>query len=89
MLIDEFTTKEQIIASGKGLNRVDALRAIDKRRETLKEQSMSSGNTYANRMQSNTLDVQTDYYSLGSQKRVLADEKVQKGANNLASKLWE
>lgn len=89
VLIDEFITNEQITASGKGLNRVDALQAIDKRRETLLEQSKNSGSAYASRMQSSKLDVQRDYYVMGSQKLVLADEKVQNGAYKEASKLWD
>ena len=45
-LVDEFTSNEQIVASAKGISPVDALQAIDKRRETLLAQSKSSGNTY-------------------------------------------
>jgi hypothetical protein len=88
VLIDEFTTNEQITASGKGLNRIGALQAIDKRRETLLQQSKNSGSAYAFRMQSSKLDVQRDYYVVGSQKLVLADEKLQNGSYKEASKLW-
>ena len=89
ILVDEFTSNEQITASAKGLSPVDALQAIDKRRETLIEQSKSSGNTYGQRMQPQKLDVQRDYYVTGTRNFVLAEDEIQNGAYGQAIALWE
>ena len=88
-LVDEFTSNEQIVASAKGISPVDALQAIDKRRETLLAQSKSSGNTYGQRMQPQKLEVQRDYYIVGTRNFELADDKIQEGAYHEAIKLWE
>ncbi|MFS4491798.1 DUF6340 family protein [Maribacter sp. 2308TA10-17] len=89
ILVDEFTSNDQITASAKGVSPVDALQAIDKRRETLLEQSKNSGSSYAQRMQPKKLDVQRAYYVLGTRNFELADDKIQEGAYHEAIKLWE
>lgn len=89
ILIDEFTTNEQVNASGKGINQVDALQAIDNRRENLLKQSKQSGSAYGYRMQPIELDVLRDYYAAGSQKLELADIKIENGEYSEASALWE
>lgn len=89
ILVDEFTSNEQIVATAQGLSSVDALQAIDNRRETLLEQSKSSGNSYGQRMQPTKLDVQRDYYVLGTKNFELADDKIQIGAYHEAIELWE
>ncbi|TMM57243.1 hypothetical protein FEE95_12195 [Maribacter algarum] len=89
ILVDEFTSNEQITASAKGISPVDALQAIDKRRETLLEQSKSAGSSYAQRMQPKKLDVQRHYYVIGTRNFELADDKIQEGAYHEAIKLWE
>lgn len=89
LLVDEFTSNEQIVASAKGVSPVDALQAIDKRRETLLEQSKSSGSSYAQRMQPTKLDVQRNYYVVGTRNFELADDKIQNGDYHEAIKLWE
>lgn len=89
ILLDEFTSNEQVVASAKGMNSVDALQSIDKRRETLLEQSKSSGNSYAQRMQPTKLNVQRNYYVTGTRNFELADDEIQKGEYAEAVKLWE
>jgi len=89
LVIDEFTSNEQITASGKGVSAIDALQAIDKRRETLIEQSKNSGSSYAQRMQPQNLDIQRAYYVEGTKNFQLADDKIQDGAYSEAMQLWE
>jgi hypothetical protein len=89
LLIDEFTSNDEIVAKAKGVNPVEALQAIDKRRETLIAQSKNTGNVYGKRMQPTKLDVQRDYYVIGSRNFVLADDKIQNGSYHLAVQLWE
>ncbi|MFK7812602.1 MAG: DUF6340 family protein [Maribacter sp.] len=89
ILVDEFTSNNQIVALAKGLNSVDALQAIDKRRETLIEQSKTSGSSYAQRMQPTKLDVKRDYFVIGTKNFELADDKIQDGAYQEAAALWE
>lgn len=79
ILVDEFTSNEQVVATGKGVNSVDALQAIDKRRETLIAQSKSSGNAYAQRMQPSRLMLQRYYYAAGTRNFALADDQIQGG----------
>jgi hypothetical protein len=89
MLVDEFTSNDQIFASAKGVSSVDALQAIDHRRKTLLEQSKNVGSSYAQRMQPQKLEIQRDYYVLGSKNLVLAHDKILEGAYHEALKLWE
>ena len=89
ILVDEFTSNDQIISSAKGASPIEALQAIDKRRETLLEQSKSSGSSYAQRMQPKQLDVKRDYYVAGTRNFILADDKIQNGAFQEAVTLWE
>ena len=89
ILIDEFTTNEQVNASAKGINQIDALQAIDNRRENLLKQSKQSGSAYGYRMQPRKLDVYRDYYATGSQKMELADAKIENGEYSEASTLWK
>lgn len=89
ILIDEFTSNEQVVATGKGLNSVDALQAIENRKETLIAQSKISGNSYAQRMQPKKIAIQRDYYVTGTRNFELADDKIQDDAYEEAIKLWE
>lgn len=89
MLVDEFTSNNEIIATAKGRSPVDALQAIDHRRETLLEQSTNSGNSYAQRMQPKKLEIQRDYYVIGSQNFKLAYDKIQNGEYKAAEELWQ
>jgi len=89
ILLDEFTSNDQIVASAKGVSPVEALQAIDKRRESLLEQSKSSGSSYAQRMQPKKLDVKRAYYTTGSVNIKLASTKIQEGAYHEATKLLE
>jgi len=89
ILLDEFTSNDQIVASAKGVSPVEALQAIDKRRESLLEQSKSSGSSYAQRMQPKKLDVQRAYYTTGSANLKLANTKIQEGAYQEAARLLE
>lgn len=88
-LIDEFTSNDQIIATAKGISSVDALQAIDHRKETLLEESKNIGSTYAQRMQPRKLEIQREYFAVGSRNFVLADHKIQEGAYDEAIALWE
>jgi hypothetical protein len=89
VLIDEFTSNDQIVSSAKGLSPVDALQAIDNRRESLLNQSKNSGSAYGQRMLPQKRDVQRNYYVLGSRNLTLADDKIQEGAYQEAVKLLE
>ncbi len=89
ILVDEFTSNEQIVASAKGVSSVDALQAIDQRRETLIAQSKSSGSSYAQRMQPRKLEIQRDYYVVGTKNFELAHSKIQEGEFQEAVALLE
>ena len=88
-LIDEFTSNDQIVATAKGVSSVDALQAIDHRKETLLKQSKSIGSSYAQRMQPQKMEIQREYFTIGSKKFALADDKIQDGAYDEAIALWK
>lgn len=88
-LVDEFTSNEQIVASAKGVSPIDALQAIDKRRQILLEQSKNTGSSYGQRMQPRKLDVQRKYYIKGSRNFTLADDKIQNEKYQEAIELWK
>ena len=89
VLVDEFTSHDQVVATAKGVSSVDALQAIDNRRETLLEQSMGSGNSYAQRIRPSKLEVKRNYYVLGTKNFELACDKIQNGSYDEAIQLWE
>ena len=89
MVIDEFTSNEHMVSSAKGISPVEALQAIDKRRETLLAQNKSSGSSYGLRMQPQKLDIQRAYYIMGTRNFILADNKIQDGDLKGASELWK
>lgn len=89
LVIDEFVSNDSMIASGKGISPVEALQAIDKRRELLLAQSKNSGSAYAKRMLPQQLSVFRNYYAVGSKNLALADDKIQEGAYYDAMRLWE
>jgi len=89
ILVDEFTSNDHVVASAKGVSSVDALQAIDHRKETLLEQSKSAGSSYAQRMQPQKLEIQRDYHVVGSKNLQLAADKIQNGAYDEALALWE
>ncbi|MFD0797589.1 DUF6340 family protein [Maribacter chungangensis] len=89
ILIDEFTTNQHVKASGKGINQVDALQAIDNRRESLLKQSKQSGSSYGHRMQPKRASVYREYFISGSKKLAKAHDKIQNGAYHEARLLWE
>lgn len=89
IVIDEFKTNKHIVSSATGVNSVDAFQAIDHRRETLLEQSKISGSSYGTRMNSQKLDVQREYYVVGTRNFALADTKIKKGNLDEAMGLWE
>lgn len=88
-LIDEFTSNDQIVATAKGVSSVDAMQAIDHRKETLLKQSKNIGSSYAQRMLPQKLEIQREYFAVGSRNFVLADEKIQEGEYDEAIALWE
>lgn len=89
ILIDAFTTNEQLKSSAKGINAIAALQSIDNRRENLLKQSKQLGSSYGNRIQPRELSVYRDYYSTGSHKMELADKKIEGGFYSEANKLWK
>lgn len=89
ILVDEFTSNDQVVASAKGVSSIDALQAIDHRKEMLLEQSKNAGSSYAQRMQPQKLEIQRDYYVNGSKNLNLAADKIQEGAYDEATALWE
>ena len=88
-LIDEFTSNEQIVASARGGSPVEALQAIDRRREQLLEQSKQSGSSYAQRMQPQQFAIERDYYAFGTENFKVASKNIQNGEYSEAEALWE
>lgn len=88
LVLDEFTSNEQIVASAKGESPIEALQAINERRETLLKQSKNSGSSYGLRMQPQRLDIQRAYYVVGTRNFTLAALKIENGDMEGAFELW-
>jgi hypothetical protein len=88
-VIDEFVFNDQIVSKGKGSNPIEAYRAIEGRKDTLVEQSMSTGSNYGQRLLPYNNSVERLYFARGSNNLDFADKLLENGDWQGASLLWE
>jgi len=62
LLIDEFTSNNQIVSTAKGLDPYEALQAIEGRAENILEQSTKTGSSYGARLQPYAHSISREYY---------------------------
>lgn len=88
-IIDEIVFKDQFVSSGKGKDAVAAYQAIGDRKETLIQQSRTTGSNYGQRLLPFENDVSRDYYIKGTENLALAASMAEQGDWDGAGRLWE
>ncbi|MBC8768497.1 hypothetical protein H4O18_10885 [Arenibacter sp. BSSL-BM3] len=88
-IIDEFVFNGQVVSKGKGTNRIEAYRAIEGRKDTLVEQSKSTGSNYGQRLLPYENNVERSYFTRGNDNLDLAGKLIENGDLEGASVLWE
>ncbi len=76
LVIDDFTSNEEIVSSAKGVNSLAALKAIDNRRKLLFDKSKQSGSNYGLRMQPQEIEIVRKFYKNENQNFKLADQSI-------------
>ncbi|HSH67955.1 MAG TPA: DUF6340 family protein [Bacteroidia bacterium] len=89
LILDEYSTGDQINYTGAGGNLLQTAEAIVSRKEAVKKLSNQLGYLYVNRMLPYWLNVRRDYYVKGSSNFKIAKRKAQTGNWEQAGKLWE
>lgn len=87
-ILDEFTFNEEIVSTAKGVNPVEALRAIDNRKDSIVLRGRRSGSSYGLRLQPFQRAIYRDYFVKGSERFEMAKDMVVAGDIIGASKLW-
>lgn len=87
-LIDEFLITEQITTMGKGINPIEAAKAITGRKEAVKNSSYHIGKEYALSILPYSTRVKRDYYVKGTNNFKIAKRKAQTGNWDGAAALW-
>ena len=88
-IIDEIVFNDQFVSTGKGTNALAAYQAIGDRKETLIQQSRTTGSNYGLRLLPFENSVAREYYVKGSDNLVLAGDLVEQGDWEGAARLWE
>lgn len=88
-VIDEIVFNDQIVSTAKGANPVDALRAIDNRKETVLEQSRNTGTHYGQRLLPSQQRLVREYFIKGSEHMERAEALLLDGKWQEAAGLWE
>ncbi|MFH6603938.1 DUF6340 family protein [Maribacter algicola] len=87
-VIDEIVFNDQFVSSGKGTDTFAAYQAIGDRKETLIQQSKTSGINYGQRLLPFERTITREYFSKGSENLVLADKLISQGDWEGAGQLW-
>lgn len=87
-LVDEYFVTEQLTTVGKGINPLEAAKAITGRKEAVKNNSYHIGRSYALSIVPYRTRVQRDYYVKGSDNFKVAKRRAQAGNWDGAAELW-
>ena len=88
-IVDEFLVNEQIVSTGKGINPMEAVEAVLKRKEDVIQISNNIGHHYALRILPYHVRVSRNYYVRGSDNFEIAKRRAQTGDWDGAAELWE
>ncbi|MCM4170933.1 hypothetical protein DHD32_05545 [Arenibacter sp. TNZ] len=88
-IIDEFVFNGQVVSKGKGTNPIEAFKAIEGRKDTLVEQSKSTGSNYGQRLLPYENNVERSYFVRGTDNLDQAGKLIENGDLQGASLLWE
>ncbi|MEO8516539.1 MAG: DUF6340 family protein [Flavobacterium sp.] len=89
IIIDEHTTTDNVVLSGKGINPMSALEAILGRKEAVLNISTRIGENYALQLLPYNIRVSRDYYVKGTNNFEIAKRRAQTGNWDGAAELWE
>lgn len=87
-VVDEFLVTEQITTSGKGINPLEAAKALTGRKEAVKNSSYHIGRGYAMSILPYSARVKRDYYVKGTDNFKVAKRRAQTGNWGGAAELW-
>ena len=88
-ILDEYFFNESIVAVGRGINPIEAVKAIINRKEAVVEHSRNIGNAYARRIRPYRHRVTRNYFVRGTDNFVVAKRRAQAGDWDGAAQLWE
>ncbi len=88
VIVDEFSTLDNVTLSGKGINPVKAIETIIGRKEAVLNISDKIGESYAQRILPYNIRVSRDYFVKGTDNFVIAMRRAQTGKWDSAAELW-
>ncbi|WP_157943817.1 MULTISPECIES: DUF6340 family protein [Arenibacter] len=88
-IIDEFVFNGQVVSKGKGTSPIEAYRAIEGRKDTLVEQSKTTGSNYGQRLLPFENNVERSYFTRGTDNLDQAGQLIENGNLLGASELWK
>ncbi len=89
IIADQFVSRGEVLATGKGINPVRAYEAILNRKEAVMERSMALGNKYGFRLSPRRIRIARDYFVRGTDNFKIARRRAQTGDWQGAAALWE
>ena len=88
VILDEFSTLDNVTLSGKGINPVKAIETIIGRKEAVLNISDKIGQSYAQRILPYNIRVSREYFVKGTNNFVTAMRRAQTGKWDSAAELW-
>ncbi|MGI9549860.1 MAG: DUF6340 family protein [Aurantibacter sp.] len=89
LILDEYFFNENVVAVGRGINPIEAVKTIINRKEAVVEHSRNIGNAYAQRIRPYRHRVTRNYFVKGTDNFVVAKRRAQAGNWDGAAELWE
>lgn len=89
LVLDEYFFNENVVAVGKGINPIEAVKTVINRKEAVVEHSKNIGNAYARRIRPYKRRVTRNYFVKGTDNFVVAKRRAQTGDWDGAAELWE
>lgn len=87
-ILDEYILNKNITKTGRGVNPIEAAKALIGKKEVVKDVATFIGEEYAMSIQPYWLNVIRDYYTRGSNNLKIAKRKAQVGNWDGAAELW-
>ncbi len=88
-ILDEYAFDNNIVSSGKGINPMNAVKAILNRKEKVIQTSSHIGDYYAKRISPQKRRVTRDYFVKGTDKFEAAMRRARSGQWDSAAELWQ
>lgn len=89
VIIDEYTYNQQLVSKAKGVNPVEALRAIGSRKDSMLSRGQLTGNSYGERLKPSEHKITREYFVKGTDKLIQAGKIMASGDLKSATTLWK